>query len=126
MRSITHKLEFGLAANVELFDKIFNDGINKTTSYNKDVCYRLLCVGQFNLVNRNYARAYAKGGLGVGLFYQYDWHNKSTGETEDRRFITPCLDCVVGAEYGSGSLRPFVEFGYGAQGILAFGIRSRF
>ena len=68
MRTIKPKLEIGLAANYERIDRLINYENPKTSCTPTDRFYRVLCVAQYNFLNKEYARAYAKGGAGVGFF----------------------------------------------------------
>lgn len=127
MRAIKPKLEIGLAANYERIDRLFNyENPKKISRIKTDRIYRVLCVGQFNIINKEYARAYAKGGAGVGFFCRYNFHLNSDGTFSDETFIIPCIEGLTGIEYGPELLRPFIEVGYGAQGIVTFGLRTRF
>ena len=126
MRSITPKLELGLAANYERIDRLTNYEKPRISGTQKDRFYRVLCVGQFNIINKEYVRAYAKGGAGVGFFCRYNFHLNSDGTFSDETFIIPCIEGLAGIEYGPELLRPFIEVGFGAQGIISFGLRTRF
>ncbi|MBR6082842.1 MAG: hypothetical protein IKP62_07955 [Salinivirgaceae bacterium] len=126
MRSITPKLELGLAANYERIDRLTNYEKPRISGTQKDRFYRVLCVGQFNIINKEYVRAYAKGGAGVGFFCRYNFHLNSDGTFSDETFIIPCIEGLTGIEYGPELLRPFIEVGFGAQGIVTFGLRTRF
>ena len=126
MRTIKPKLEIGLAANYERIDRLTNYAYPKISYISKDRFYRVLCVGQINFINKEYARAYAKGGAGVGFFCRYNCLSISDGTFFDETFIIPCIEGLTGIEYGPNFLRPFVEVGFGAQGIVSFGLRTRF
>ena len=126
MRAIKSKLEIGLAANYERIDRLTNYEKLKISCISKDRFYRVLCVAQYNFLNKEYARAYAKGGAGVGFFNRYDFRHNSDGTFDDDTFIIPCIEGLAGIEYGPKFLRPFVEVGFGAQGIVSFGLRTRF
>ncbi|MBO7495545.1 MAG: hypothetical protein J6T98_03240 [Salinivirgaceae bacterium] len=126
MRTIKSKLEIGLAANYERIDRLTNYVNPEISCTPKDRFYRVLCVAQYNFLNKEYARAYAKGGAGVGFFYRYDFRHNSDGTFDDDTFIIPCIEGLAGIEYGPGLLRPFIEVGFGAQGIVSFGLRTRF
>lgn len=123
MRAIKPKLEIGLAANYERIDRLFNyENPKKISRIKTDRIYRVLCVGQFNIINKEYARAYAKGGVGV----LYEFLHYPDGTLDDETSILPCIEGLAGIEYGPRLLRPFIEVGYGAQGIVTFGLRTRF
>ena len=126
MRTIKSRFEIGLAANYERIDRLTNYAYPKISYISKDRFYRVLCVGQINFINKEYARAYAKGGAGVGFFCRYNCLSISDGTFFDETFIIPCIEGLAGIEYGPGLLRPFVEVGFGAQGIVSFGLRTRF
>lgn len=72
---------------------------------------------------------YSKAALGVQyrhLFYNYYDEEPEVGLSEDNRWLLAYQFSAVGVEFGSSWLRAFFELGYGNEGVVLLGFRTRF
>lgn len=75
------------------------------------------------------AAIYTKAALGLQyrhLFYNFYDEEPAAGVPEDNRWLLAYQFSALGAELGSRWLRAYFELGYGNEGVVLLGFRTRF
>lgn len=111
-------------ANIESFRKIYDEDMQLLWS--KNTSYYILPAAKYAWYSSKSEKVKLYSKLGLGIMYSVTEHICSLPKTKQKGVKFAYQVTGIGANVNFGRFGIFAEFGYGSQGIAAYGICMRF